>query len=176
MGLSVQGEVRRALERVGRAGLRVVLQGDEHRHALDRVIRAAMRMARQGHGALLVVERETGLQDVIDTGIPLGAEIAVGPGHPVNTQPIGLGLNRGALECHRDTGQRLAARVGHTAFDKQGRFAAANGKQCEYHAKMFPAYLHSSSAYARNSRRISGETRPASSTAAAGDQPSSAAI
>lgn len=72
-----QREIRRALERVGRTGLRSVLGQDEQRHAVDRVIRAAMRLARQGHGALIVLERETGLQDVIDTGIPLHAELSV---------------------------------------------------------------------------------------------------
>jgi len=72
-----QREIRRALERVGRTGLRSVLGQQEQRHAVDRVIRAAMRLARQGHGALIVLERETGLQDVIDTGIRLNAEISV---------------------------------------------------------------------------------------------------
>ncbi len=77
MAIIFQPDIRRALERVGRTGLRTVLRQEEHRQSLDRVIRAAMRMARQGHGALIVLERETGLQDVIDTGIALRAEISV---------------------------------------------------------------------------------------------------
>lgn len=72
-----QREIRRALERVGRTGLRSVLGEEEQRHAADSVIRAAVRLARQGHGALIVLERETGLQDVIDTGVPLNAEMSV---------------------------------------------------------------------------------------------------
>ena len=33
-------------------------------------------MARERHGALIVFERETGLQDVIDTGVPLDARVS----------------------------------------------------------------------------------------------------
>ncbi|MEE8337220.1 MAG: diadenylate cyclase CdaA [Dehalococcoidia bacterium] len=77
MAIIFQPEIRRALERVGRTGMRTFLRREEHRHAVDRVLRAATRLARQGHGALIVLERETGLQDVIDTGIALRAEISV---------------------------------------------------------------------------------------------------
>ncbi|MEE8421185.1 MAG: diadenylate cyclase CdaA [Dehalococcoidia bacterium] len=77
MAIIFQPEIRRALERVGRTGFRSMLRREEHRHAVDRVLRAATRLARQGYGALIVLERDTGLQDVIDTGIPLRAEISV---------------------------------------------------------------------------------------------------
>lgn len=72
-----QPEIRRALERVGRTGLRSVFGQEEHRHTIDTVIRAATALARQNHGALIVLERETGLQDVIDTGIPLDGDLSV---------------------------------------------------------------------------------------------------
>ena len=77
MAIIFQPEIRRALERVGRTGMRTCLRREEHRHSVDRVVRAATRLARQGHGALIVLERDTGLQDVIDTGVPLRAEISV---------------------------------------------------------------------------------------------------
>ena len=76
MAIIFQPEIRRALERVGRTGLRSVLSQTGYRDAIDGVLRTAMRLARQGHGALIVLERETGLQDVIDTGIPLYADIS----------------------------------------------------------------------------------------------------
>ncbi|MEZ4501479.1 MAG: diadenylate cyclase CdaA [Dehalococcoidia bacterium] len=72
-----QPEIRRALERIGRTGLRSSLQREERRHAVDTIIRAAQRLARLQHGALIVIERETGTREVVDTGIPVDAEISV---------------------------------------------------------------------------------------------------
>lgn len=71
-----QPEIRRALERLGRTGLRSVLGRREHRDAIDVVVRAATRLARTHTGALIILERETGLQDVIDTGIPTNATLS----------------------------------------------------------------------------------------------------
>ena len=70
-----QPEIRRALERLGRTGWRPLLMRAEQERGLERVIRAAVRLARQQHGALIVLERETGLQEVIDTGVLLDAEL-----------------------------------------------------------------------------------------------------
>ena len=101
MAIVFQREIRRALERVGRTGLRSLLEREEHRHAVDSVVRAATRLARQGQGALIVLERESGLQDVGDTGIQLDADVSVEllasifvPGAP---------LHDGAVVVRRDT-------------------------------------------------------------------------
>ncbi len=67
----------RGLERLGRTGLRSALRTDEQRDALDVIVRASGQLARQRRGALIVVERETGLQEVIDTGIALDSELSV---------------------------------------------------------------------------------------------------
>ena len=72
-----QPELRRALERLGRTGLRSMLHRREHEGSINLVVRAAMQLARQNIGALIVIERETGLQEVIDTGIPIDAELSV---------------------------------------------------------------------------------------------------
>jgi diadenylate cyclase len=72
-----QPEIRRALERLGRTGLRSVLLSPEHRDAIDVVVRAVTRLARAHTGALILLERETGLQDVIDTGIPVNGSLSV---------------------------------------------------------------------------------------------------
>lgn len=77
MAIVFQPEIRRALERIGRTGLRSALQGDDRRRAVDVVVRAAQRLARLNYGALIVMERETGTQEVVDTGIPLDAELSV---------------------------------------------------------------------------------------------------
>ena len=68
-----QPEIRRALERVGRAGARAFGGAISSRHTIESVSEAAIAMGRQGWGALIVIERETGLQDVIETGIPVDA-------------------------------------------------------------------------------------------------------
>jgi diadenylate cyclase len=72
-----QPELRRALERLGRGGALIALSSSESvtmsvsRH----IARAAQQLSERRHGALVVVERETGLQEFVDTGIPIGGEV-----------------------------------------------------------------------------------------------------
>jgi diadenylate cyclase len=72
-----QPEIRRALERLGRTGLQSVLRKEERQDTLNMIVRAAFSLARQNVGALVVIERETGLQEVIDTGVPVNATLSV---------------------------------------------------------------------------------------------------
>ena len=73
-----QPELRRALERLGRAG--TFLGNTARQSATETVITetvaACQRLAERRHGALIILERETGLQDFIDTGVNLNAEIS----------------------------------------------------------------------------------------------------
>ena len=71
-----QPEIRRALERLGRTGLQSILRREERQDTLNMIVRASFSLARQNTGALIVVERETGLQDVIDTGVPVNAMLS----------------------------------------------------------------------------------------------------
>ncbi len=66
-----QPELRRALERVGRT-LRVWTR-PTFDGLIDLVSETAVELAAQRHGALIVFERETGLQSYIETGVPLDA-------------------------------------------------------------------------------------------------------
>src|SRR5258705_13983779 len=63
-----QPELRRALERIGRVGsfswLLSPVDSRIAEHVADEVARAAAALSAQGHGALIVVERETGLEQV----------------------------------------------------------------------------------------------------------------
>lgn len=72
-----QPELRRALERLGRTGSLLLWRQQEQavEGVVDEVARAAHRLAGQRHGALIVFERETGLQEFIETGVPLDADV-----------------------------------------------------------------------------------------------------
>jgi diadenylate cyclase len=72
-----QPELRRALERLGRTGSFLVRpqQDDVIEPVIDEVARAAHRLSGQRHGALIVFERETGLREFIESGVPLDAEV-----------------------------------------------------------------------------------------------------
>ncbi|MDA0815576.1 MAG: diadenylate cyclase CdaA [Chloroflexi bacterium] len=72
-----QPEIRRALERLGRTGLHSILHSEERQDTLNMVVRASLQLAHTNTGALIVLERETGLQDLIDTGVPLNATLSV---------------------------------------------------------------------------------------------------
>ena len=69
-----QPEIRRALERVGRTGLHAIRGRGAYERVIDVIAGASGLMARQRHGALIVLERETGLEDYITTGRRLDAE------------------------------------------------------------------------------------------------------
>ncbi|MCB0075988.1 MAG: diadenylate cyclase CdaA [Anaerolineales bacterium] len=72
-----QQEIRRALERLGRAGF-LFSQSDETQGVmgLRRVSQAAQRLSDAKMGALIVFERESGLQDIIESGVPLDSRIS----------------------------------------------------------------------------------------------------
>ena len=71
-----QPEIRRVLDRLGRTGWQLALVRQDQEYTIDVAVRAAARLARQRYGALIVFERETGLQEVIDTGVELNAELS----------------------------------------------------------------------------------------------------
>jgi diadenylate cyclase len=72
-----QPELRRALERLGRTGRLLVRRQQEAvvEGVVDEVVQACHRLAGQRHGALIVFERETGLQEFIETGVPINADV-----------------------------------------------------------------------------------------------------
>jgi diadenylate cyclase len=72
-----QPELRRALERLGRTGGLLLWrqQEDVVERVVDEVAVSAQRLAAERHGALIVFERETGLQEYIETGVPINADV-----------------------------------------------------------------------------------------------------
>ena len=71
-----QPELRRALDRLGRTGVQGWARAQENKQVVEAIVQAAGRMSREHHGGLFVLERNTGLQDVIDTGIPVDARVS----------------------------------------------------------------------------------------------------
>lgn len=71
-----QPEIRRALERVGRTGLHAVRARNGYDALIEVLADASGELAARRHGALIVIERETGLQDYINTGRRLDAELS----------------------------------------------------------------------------------------------------
>jgi diadenylate cyclase len=71
-----QPELRRGLDRLGRTGLQGLFARRRYEEVINSVVKAAARMSEERHGGLIVLERETGLQDVIETGIPVDARIS----------------------------------------------------------------------------------------------------
>lgn len=71
VAIALQPELRRALDRLGRAGGLSLWSGREGE--TERIIReiasSCRRLAERRHGALIVIERETGLQDYAETGV-----------------------------------------------------------------------------------------------------------
>jgi diadenylate cyclase len=71
-----QPELRRALERVGRAGFAMNRQEPSSDRVIEEVCQACQRLSERRHGALIILERETGLQEYIDTGTRVGAKVS----------------------------------------------------------------------------------------------------
>jgi len=75
-----QPELRRALERIGRVGSFgwLLAPSDERtvEHVASEVARAAGALSAERHGALIVIERETGLEEIAETGVMLHADLS----------------------------------------------------------------------------------------------------
>ena len=73
-----QAELRRALEQLGRVApvARWTGRAQIIDTVIDEVVSACAYLSERRHGALIVFERDTGLQDVIDTGVPLDAVVS----------------------------------------------------------------------------------------------------
>jgi diadenylate cyclase len=70
-----QHDIRRALARVGR-GFFPAMAAERESQVVEEVVRAAQVLSQKRVGALFVLERETGLEDQIEAGTPVDAEIS----------------------------------------------------------------------------------------------------
>jgi len=72
-------EIRRALERLGRAGTFASTASQtpyaDMQKVIGAVVEAAARLSARQHGALIVVQRMDSLEQYIETGVKMGAEV-----------------------------------------------------------------------------------------------------
>ena len=70
-----QPEIRRALTSLGRAGKWISFRGHKEQVlvVIDCIVNASDRLVQNRHGGLIVIEREVGLQEYIDTGVFMDA-------------------------------------------------------------------------------------------------------
>ncbi|MGW8250334.1 MAG: diadenylate cyclase, partial [Anaerolineales bacterium] len=71
-------EIRRTLERLGRAGTLVSseMAATESRDTITSVVSASARLSDRMHGALIVLQRQDNLDEYVRTGVPLGAKVS----------------------------------------------------------------------------------------------------
>ena len=72
-----QPELRRALEQIGRGGQLFSKQAPEDARLIiiDEVCRAAEKLSERRHGALIVLQRNSNLEDFIRTGIRINSDV-----------------------------------------------------------------------------------------------------
>ena len=81
MGLAIpvifQPELRRALERLGRAGTLLNRQAPEtvRTRVIEEISIASEKLSERRHGALIVLQRQSSLEEYIRTGIPLNSDV-----------------------------------------------------------------------------------------------------
>lgn len=71
-----QDDIRRALIHFGKNPFFSSIKKIEDLHVIDEVLKAAYSMAEKRVGALIAIERETGLRNYIDEGTKLNAEVS----------------------------------------------------------------------------------------------------
>jgi diadenylate cyclase len=70
-----QGEIRRALVHIGRNPFFVEVSAVEETHVVEEITKGARQICKYGYGALIVIEREVGLEDFLEVGTPLDSEV-----------------------------------------------------------------------------------------------------
>lgn len=72
-----QPELRRALEQIGRGGQLFNRQAPENRRTqiINEIVRAAEKLSERRHGALIVLQRNSTLDDFIRTGVQIDSEV-----------------------------------------------------------------------------------------------------
>lgn len=73
-----QPELRRALEQLGRGRFFTrygTIEEDQYKDTIDALVKASTYMGKRRIGALISIERETGMTEYVETGVPVQAKI-----------------------------------------------------------------------------------------------------
>lgn len=72
-----QPELRRALEQIGRGKMLKELAGSKKFKAkIDELVKAAVRLKEDKTGALIILKRKTGIDEIVDTGVKIDAKLS----------------------------------------------------------------------------------------------------
>jgi uncharacterized protein (TIGR00159 family) len=71
-----QNDIRRALTEVGRGSLFGVRERTRYGHVLEEVVKAAVFLAQRRIGALIVLEREVGLNEYVEGGVRIDGRVS----------------------------------------------------------------------------------------------------
>lgn len=100
-----QPELRRALEYIGRSRFftksLVEIQDEDISKVVEEIVEAAASLSRQKIGALIVIERETGLSEVVETGTTINGKVS--SGLLINIFIPNTPLHDGAVVIKEDT-------------------------------------------------------------------------
>jgi diadenylate cyclase len=69
-------EIRRALAKIGQSPFNRAISEAEETRTIDEIVKASVAMANKRVGAILVLERDIDLKDVVEMGIPLDAVVS----------------------------------------------------------------------------------------------------
>jgi len=118
-----QPELRRGLDRIGRVGSVAIIGGSAsggYQRVAGLLAASAAKLSRRGTGALIVIERDTALGDMAETGVIVHADLSAellaslfAPGYPLHDGAVLVRLaeREGSLE---DYGTRHRAALGIT--------------------------------------------------------------
>jgi diadenylate cyclase len=119
-------EIRRALDRLGRAGSMFSLTAapSDIERALEAITAGAQRLSDRSIGGLIVIERETRLDEYIETGVPVDALLS--PELLVQLFHINTPLHDGAVIIR---GERVAAAACIMPLSSSGTLARSRDRQ-----------------------------------------------
>ncbi|MFO7819827.1 MAG: diadenylate cyclase CdaA [Halanaerobacter sp.] len=72
-----QPELRRALEQIGRGRmLKELASSKKFKSKIDELVKAVVRLKEDKTGALIILKRKTGLDEIVDTGVKIDAKLS----------------------------------------------------------------------------------------------------
>jgi diadenylate cyclase len=113
-----QAEIRRALAHIGRNPFFSNITATQEMEAIEELCIGAFRLSELGYGALIVIEKEIGLENYIEKGEPIDSQITNGLlislFHPQSPLHDGAVVIRGGPNIDKQFGTRHRAALGIT--------------------------------------------------------------